>query len=46
MIYAVRINGLRELVAVLTETCCARNPDLCFDLEKLFPRDGIRPPRE
>ncbi|MGH6620855.1 MAG: metalloregulator ArsR/SmtB family transcription factor [Alphaproteobacteria bacterium] len=37
MIYAVRINGLRELVAVLTETCCARNPDLCFDLEKLFP---------
>lgn len=48
MIYAVRINGLRELVGVLTETCCARNPDLCFDLDTLFPacipeEAGLRP---
>ena len=45
MIYAVRIKGLRDLVTVLTETCCARNPELCFDLAKLFPDCRPEEPR-
>jgi DNA-binding transcriptional ArsR family regulator len=30
--YAANIDGLRDLVAFLTEDCCQGNPDICGDL--------------
>ncbi len=32
--YAANIDGLRDLVAFLTEDCCHGNPDICGDLTK------------
>ena len=37
IIYAVRIKGLRDLLAFLTETCCGGRPELCGDLARLLP---------
>ncbi len=37
VIYAVRIKGLRDLLAFLTETCCGGRPELCGDLARLLP---------
>jgi len=37
VIYAVRLVGLRSLLAFVTETCCAARPELCGDLAKLLP---------
>jgi ArsR family transcriptional regulator, arsenate/arsenite/antimonite-responsive transcriptional repressor / arsenate reductase (thioredoxin) len=37
IIHAVRIAALRDLVAFLTETCCAGHPELCGDLARLAP---------
>lgn len=37
IVYAVRLVGLRGLLAFLTETCCAGRPDLCGDLARLLP---------
>ncbi len=39
VIYAVRIFGLRQLFAFLTETCCGGRPDLCGDLARLLPEE-------
>ncbi len=39
LFYAVRINGLRALFSFLTETCCAGQPQLCFDINRLLPED-------
>ena len=39
LIYAVRTAGLRSLLTVLTETCCAGRPELCSDLARLLPED-------
>jgi ArsR family transcriptional regulator, arsenate/arsenite/antimonite-responsive transcriptional repressor / arsenate reductase (thioredoxin) len=39
LFYAVRINGLRALFSFLTETCCAGQPQLCFDINQLLPKD-------
>ncbi|MBL8704304.1 MAG: metalloregulator ArsR/SmtB family transcription factor [Rhodospirillales bacterium] len=45
LIYAVRINGLRSLLAFVTETCCAARPELCGDLARLLPEvPEERPP--
>ncbi len=41
LFYAVRINGLRELFTFLTETCCAGQPQLCFDINRLLPHDTL-----
>jgi DNA-binding transcriptional ArsR family regulator len=32
IVYAVHIDGIRELLAFLTEDCCAGRPELCGDL--------------
>ena len=37
IIHAVRLAGLRQLLAFLTETCCGGRPDLCGDLARLLP---------
>ena len=37
VIYAIRIKGLRDLLAFLTETCCGGRPELCGDLSRLLP---------
>jgi arsenate reductase len=37
IIHAVRIGGLRQLLAFLTETCCGGRPDLCGDIARLLP---------
>lgn len=37
IIHAVRIVGLRQLLAFLTETCCGGRPDLCGDIARLLP---------
>jgi ArsR family transcriptional regulator, arsenate/arsenite/antimonite-responsive transcriptional repressor / arsenate reductase (thioredoxin) len=39
IIYAVRFAGLRELLSFLTETYCARRPELYGDLVRLVPDD-------
>lgn len=39
LFYAVRISGLRALFSFLTETCCAGQPQLCFDINRLLPDD-------
>ncbi len=40
MIYAVRMAGLRNLLAFVTETCCHGQPDLCGDIARLLPDDA------
>lgn len=40
LFYAVRISGLRALFNFLTETCCAGQPQLCFDINRLLPSDA------
>ena len=37
IIHTVRIAGLRQLLAFLTETCCGGQPDLCGDIARLLP---------
>ena len=37
MVYAVRLLGLRNLLAVVTETCCGGQPELCGDIARLLP---------
>jgi ArsR family transcriptional regulator, arsenate/arsenite/antimonite-responsive transcriptional repressor / arsenate reductase (thioredoxin) len=37
IIHAVRIAGVRQLLAFLTETCCGGRPDLCGDIARLLP---------
>ncbi len=37
VIHAIRIVALRELIAFLTETCCAGRPELCGDIARLLP---------
>jgi len=37
IIHAARIDGLRQLLSFLTETCCAGRPELCGDLSRLLP---------
>ena len=39
LIYSVRTSGLRALFSFLTETCCAGQPQLCFDINRLLPED-------
>jgi len=36
IVHAVRINGLRQIVNFLTETCCAGRPELCGDLARVL----------
>jgi ArsR family transcriptional regulator, arsenate/arsenite/antimonite-responsive transcriptional repressor / arsenate reductase (thioredoxin) len=37
IIHAVRVAGIRQLLAFLTETCCGRRPELCGDIARLLP---------
>ena len=37
IIHAVRVAGIRQLLAFLTETCCAGRPELCGDIARLLP---------
>ncbi len=37
IIHAVRIAGVRQLLAFLTETCCGGRPELCGDIARLLP---------
>jgi ArsR family transcriptional regulator, arsenate/arsenite/antimonite-responsive transcriptional repressor / arsenate reductase (thioredoxin) len=37
IIYAVRFFRLRQLIVVLTDTCCGGRPELCGDLARLLP---------
>jgi arsenate reductase len=37
IVHAVRIAGVRQLLAFLTEACCAGRPELCGDLARIFP---------
>ena len=37
IIHAPRIAGIRQLLAFLTETCCAGRPELCGDIARLLP---------
>ena len=37
IVHAVRLVGVRRLLAFLTETCCAGHPELCGDLARLLP---------
>lgn len=37
IIHAARIAGIRHLLAFLTETCCAGQPELCGDIARLLP---------
>jgi len=34
IVYAVHIDGIRELLAFLTEDCCQGRPELCGDLNE------------
>jgi protein-tyrosine-phosphatase/DNA-binding transcriptional ArsR family regulator len=48
MIYSVRTDALRGLLAFLTEACCGGQPELCADLVSLLPAPvekiaGIQP---
>lgn len=43
VIYAVRIAGLRALLAFLTATCCGDRPELCGDLGRLLPDPDQEP---
>lgn len=36
IIHAVRIAGLRQVLAFLTETCCGGHPELCGDIARLL----------
>jgi protein-tyrosine-phosphatase/DNA-binding transcriptional ArsR family regulator len=38
IIHAIRVARLRELLAFLTEACCAGQPHLCGDLSTLLPQ--------
>ena len=44
MIYAVNLHGLRSLLAIVTETCCAGRPELCGDIARLLPDDDREEP--
>jgi protein-tyrosine-phosphatase/DNA-binding transcriptional ArsR family regulator len=37
IIHAVRMAGLRQALAFLTETCCGGRPELCGDIARLLP---------
>jgi protein-tyrosine-phosphatase/DNA-binding transcriptional ArsR family regulator len=37
IVHAVRIAGVRQLLAFLTETCCGGRPELCGDVARLLP---------
>lgn len=37
ILYAIRIDGMRQLMTYLTEDCCGGRPDLCGDT---FARSG------
>jgi arsenate reductase len=37
IVHAVRIAGIRALLAFLTETCCGGRPELCGDIARLLP---------
>ena len=37
IVHAVRLAGLRQLLAFLTETCCGGRPELCGDIARLLP---------
>ena len=37
IIHAVRLEGVRRLLAFLTETCCGGRPELCGDIARLLP---------
>ena len=37
IIHAVRVAGIRQLLAFLTETCCGGRPELCGDIARLLP---------
>jgi protein-tyrosine-phosphatase len=37
IIHAVRIAGLRQVLAFLTETCCGGHPEQCGDIARLLP---------
>jgi protein-tyrosine-phosphatase/DNA-binding transcriptional ArsR family regulator len=37
IVHAVRLAGLRRLLAFLTETCCGGRPELCGDIARLLP---------
>jgi protein-tyrosine-phosphatase/DNA-binding transcriptional ArsR family regulator len=37
VLYALHPSGLRELFDFLTETCCGGRPELCRELDRLFP---------
>jgi ArsR family transcriptional regulator, arsenate/arsenite/antimonite-responsive transcriptional repressor / arsenate reductase (thioredoxin) len=39
LIYAIRFNGLRNVLSFVTETCCSGRPDLCDDIARLLPSD-------
>jgi protein-tyrosine-phosphatase/DNA-binding transcriptional ArsR family regulator len=41
IIHAVRIAALRDLIAFLTEACCAGRPELCGDLARLAPAPPV-----
>ena len=42
VIYSVRFDGLRDLFAYLTDTCCSGRPDLCADIMRLLPPESER----
>lgn len=44
VLYAVDIEGMRRLLAFLTEECCDGRPEMCGDLAGLWGRAGM--PRE
>ena len=43
IVYAVRLIGMRDLLAFLTETCCAGQPGLCGDIANFLPRISEEP---
>ncbi len=43
IIHAVQLAHLRQLLAFLTETCCAGRPELCGDIARLLPPSRMRP---
>lgn len=48
VIYTVRTDALRDLLAFLTEACCGGQPELCADLVSLLPAlpqkiEGVQP---
>jgi len=49
VVYAVQIEGVRELLTFLTEDCCQGRPELCgetFDRARLCETPNISPARE